>query len=111
MNEDPEGTRILVLEPHERFAFTWNAPLEQPYVRSQRTIVMLELEPVGKNRTLLRFTHSGWGEGPAWDTAFEYFDRAWNHHVLARLVHRFVEGPIDWSSVPSLGPVAASLAR
>lgn len=106
-----DGMRILVLEPRKRFAFTWNAPEDQSYVRGQRTIVMIELQPVGEDRTLMRFTHSGWGEGQAWDAAFDYFERAWNRHVLARLVHRFDTGPIDWSSPPRLEPVAASIAR
>ena len=104
-----DGMRILAFEPPRRIAFTWNAPPAQPLVRAQRTVVNLELTAVDSGRTRLRFTHSGWGEGPEWDAAFTYFDSAWNKFVLPSLVRRFASGPIDWKSRPSLEPVAASL--
>jgi uncharacterized protein YndB with AHSA1/START domain len=104
-----DGMRILVLEPQRRFAFTWNAPLDQPEVRRQRTIVTLDFADAGGGRTKLRITHWGWGEGPEWDRAYEYFDRAWNHAVLPSLEHHFAEGPIDWSKRPELTPIAGTL--
>jgi uncharacterized protein YndB with AHSA1/START domain len=69
-----EGLRILGLEPMRRFAFTWGAPPTIPYVRGQRTMVILEFEKKGTGRTLVRLTHLGWGEGASWDEAYEYFD-------------------------------------
>ena len=101
--------RILALEPQRRFTFTWSAPRDHEYVRAQRTIVTLELEPTGNNRTRLRFTHSGWGSGEDWDRAYDYFDVARNHMVLPRLRHRFSVGPINWKARPDLKPVASSL--
>ena len=104
-----DGMRILAFEPPRRIAFTWNAPPAQPFVRAQRTVVTLDLAAIDAARTRLRFTHSGWGEGPEWDAAYAYFDSAWNKFVLPSLVRRFAIGPIDWKSRPSLEPVAASL--
>jgi uncharacterized protein YndB with AHSA1/START domain len=104
-----EGQRILLLEPDRRFSFTWDAPPDQPYVRAQRTQVVLDLEPIGPERTRLRFTHRGWGDGPEWDRAYDYFDDAWRSVVLPRLKHRLAHGPIDWAAPPRLEPVASSL--
>jgi uncharacterized protein YndB with AHSA1/START domain len=104
-----DGMRILVLEPQKRFAFTWNAPLDQPEARSQRTVVTLDFADTGPGRTRLRLTHWGWGEGPEWDRAYEHFDRAWSRMVLPSLKHRFEEGPIDWARRPELVPVAETL--
>jgi uncharacterized protein YndB with AHSA1/START domain len=104
-----EGARLLVLEPPTRIAFTWDAPPDLPRIRGQRTIVYLDLSRVDERRTRLRFTHLGWGTGPDWDRAYEYFDRAWNAVVLPRLRERFARGPIDWAHVPQLAPVAPTL--
>jgi uncharacterized protein YndB with AHSA1/START domain len=106
-----DGMRILVFEPERRLSFTWNAPDDQPYARAQRTVVTVELDPVGRERTRMTFTHAGWGRGPEWDRAYEYFDRAWNAVVLPRLRHRLAHGPIDWARPPELQPVAATLKR
>jgi uncharacterized protein YndB with AHSA1/START domain len=105
-----DDMRILALEPNRRLAFTWNAPADQPFARSQRTVVTLDMEPAGEGRTRLRFTHAGWGEGPDWDKAFAYFDQAWGRFVLPYLRHSLVHGPIDWTKRPQLPPVAESLA-
>lgn len=79
-----EDMRILGLEPMRRFAFTWGAPPTILYVRGKRTMVILEFERESDRRTLVRFTHVGWGEGASWDEAFEYFDQDWNEVVLPR---------------------------
>jgi uncharacterized protein YndB with AHSA1/START domain len=104
-----DGMRVLAFDPPRRLAFTWNAPPTIPAIRGQRTMVVVELEPAGPRQTHLRFTHLGWGEGKDWDTAYEYFDHAWNAVVLARLQRRFASGPIDWSSKEMPPPVASSL--
>ena len=69
------------------------------------------IPPEGEGRTRLRFTHLGWGEGPAWDEAFAYFDRAWGGFVLPSLVRRFEQGPIDWAARPKLEPLAGTMRR
>jgi uncharacterized protein YndB with AHSA1/START domain len=106
-----EGMRILDVEPMRRFAFTWDAPPSNPKIRGKRTLVVIDFSPEGSAATRLRFTHLGWGDGPEWDQAYDYFDRAWGAHVLPRLVHRFDAGPIDWDSIPELAPVAATLKQ
>ena len=104
-----EGMRILGLEPMRRFAFTWGAPPTIPYVRGQRTMVILEFEKESEHRTRVRFTHLGWGEGASWDEAFEYFDHAWNEIVLPRFRYSMEVGPVAWDRTPHLAPVAPTL--
>ncbi len=106
-----EGMRILDVDPMRRFVFTWNAPPSFPTVRDRRTIVVLELEEAGPAKTRLRFTQTGWGEGPDWDRVYAYFDRAWGAIVLPHLIHRFEKGPIDWNAPPTVVPVATTLQQ
>jgi uncharacterized protein YndB with AHSA1/START domain len=106
-----EGMRILDVDPMKRFAFTWNAPPSIPAIRGKRTVVILDFTPTGERETRLRFTQLGWGEGPDWDKAYDYFDHAWGAVVLPRLVLRFEKGPIDWNALPKLEPVAPTLER
>jgi len=104
-----EGMRILGLEPLRRFAFTWNAPPTIPETRGQRTMVILEFEKKDARRTLVRFTHLGWGEGPSWDETYEYFDHAWNEVVLPRFRYAMEVGAVNWEKRPKLPPVASTL--
>lgn len=104
-----EGMRILDVDPLKRFAFTWNAPPTIASIRGKRTLVVLDFVPIDAATTKVRFTHLGWGEGPDWDKAYAYFDRAWAAVVLPRFVHRFARGPIDWKAPPELPPVARSI--
>jgi uncharacterized protein YndB with AHSA1/START domain len=104
-----EGLRILAFEPPKRLAFTWNAPPDQPYARAQRTVVTIDLADAGDSRTQLTFTHAGCGTGAEWDKAYDYFDRAWGGFVLPMLKHRIEHGPVDWSNMPTVAPVAQSL--
>ena len=104
-----DGMRALVWEPQRRLAFTWNAPADQAYVRAQRTVVTIELEAAGEKRTRLTFTHGGWGQGPEWDKAYAYFDKAWGGFVLPNLQHRLAKGPIDWKNRPQLAPLPKTL--
>jgi uncharacterized protein YndB with AHSA1/START domain len=104
-----EGMRVLSFEPMRRFAFTWNAPPFLPDIRRQRTMVIVELEPNGAGRTRVRFTQMGWGDGPNWDKAYEYFDHAWNAIVLPRFRYAMEVGPIDWNKIPELQPVAPTI--
>ena len=104
-----DGMRVLMFEPHKRLAFTWNAPESQPYVRAQRTIVIVEVEPAANGRTRLVFTHTGWGRGVEWDAAYDYFDKAWSGFVIPMLQYRIEHGPVDWKNLPKIQPGAASL--
>jgi uncharacterized protein YndB with AHSA1/START domain len=104
-----EGMRILGLEPMRRFAFTWSAPPTIPFVRGQRTMVILEFEKKGERRTHVRFIHLGWGEGPSWDEAYAYFDHAWNEVVLPQFRYAMEVGEVNWKEPPKLPPVASTL--
>ena len=104
-----EGLRILAFEPPRRLLFTWNAPPQFPDIRTQRTVVEIRLAPSAGGGTRLTFLHWGWGTGPEWDQAYEYFDSAWNGFVLPSLKHRDAHGPIDWKNPPRLKPLFSSL--
>jgi uncharacterized protein YndB with AHSA1/START domain len=101
--------RILGLEPMRRFVFTWGAPPTNPYVRGQRTMVILEFEKKDAHRTRVRFTQLGWGEGASWDEAYEYFDHAWNEVVLPRFRYAMEVEAVNWEKTPKVPPVASTL--
>ncbi len=101
-----DGMRLLAVESPRRLAFTWNAPPNMPTVRAQRTMVIIELSPVGRDSTRVVLKHVGWGSGAEWDAALKYFDWAWKDVVLPFLKYRVERGPIDWKSPPAVRPVA-----
>jgi PTH1 family peptidyl-tRNA hydrolase len=93
-----EGCKVISFEAPNRLSFTWNAPPEIPEVRrGEPTRVDVALRPAGRDRTRVALTHSGWGEGAAWDEAYAYFDRAWGK-VLDDLRARFADGPLEWNA-------------
>ena len=97
-----EGMRILALEPEvRRFVFSWNAPPLYPAVRAQRTLVQVTLTVAGPAETHVHLRQFGWGEGPEWWAAREYFAGAWEV-VLNRLEHRFEHGPVDWERIAEI---------
>jgi uncharacterized protein YndB with AHSA1/START domain len=83
--------------PEEILSFEWNAPPHLPNVRQEKTWVVVQFEAGSTERTRVKLTHLGWGEGEEWDQAFAYFTQAWQV-VLGRLTHRFSVGPIDWTN-------------
>lgn len=93
-----DDMRVLAVQPMRMISFTWNAPPHLADARPQKTVVIVRLEPEGDERTRVRLTHVGWGDGGQWDQAFEYFDRAWGR-VMANLEKRFAEKPTDWEPV------------
>jgi uncharacterized protein YndB with AHSA1/START domain len=91
-----EGLQVLGYVPNETLSFTWNAPPHFPSIRrNYHTWVVLQFEPLSRNRTRVRLDHLGWGKGGDWPKVYSYFDRAWDL-VLWRLAERFNRGPIDW---------------
>ena len=98
-----EGMMVLAIQPQRMLGFTWNAPPHLPNVRNQMTHVIIRLHPLSPDQTKVTLRHDGWGEGGEWDSAYEYFEKAWKKIVLPRLKHRFDVGPIDWDSPPDLG--------
>jgi uncharacterized protein YndB with AHSA1/START domain len=91
-----EGVILLAVQPPVMLSFSWNVPPELPEIRAQRTHVTVRLDAVDSNHTKVLLIHDGWGEGTGWDTAYNYFERAWKQIVLPRLQYRFEHGPIDW---------------
>jgi uncharacterized protein YndB with AHSA1/START domain len=97
-----EGTALLAIQPKVMLSFTWNAPPHLPNVREHFTHVVVRFRELAPARTEVALTHNGWGEGEEWDTAYDYFTRAWNDVVLPRLAYRFSVGPVNWDDPPTL---------
>jgi uncharacterized protein YndB with AHSA1/START domain len=97
-----EGMMVLAIQPRKMLSFTWNAPPQFPDVRGQMTHVMVLFYAPDPAHTMVLLRHDGWGEGDEWDSAYEYFERAWKRVVLPRLKYRFEVGPIDWNKPPDL---------
>ncbi len=101
--EAPEGSRgsegcvIVSYQPGERLMFTWNFPPNLP-IRDERTRVELTFESLPPHSTRVTLRQTGWRAGDAWEKGYAYFDKAWAS-VLERLRRRFLEGPIDWSTL------------
>ncbi len=71
------GCQVLSYIPGRMISFSWSSPPTQPETRARRTWVVVEAEPLSDNRTSLRLTHLGFGQGPQWDETYAYFDSAW----------------------------------
>ncbi len=103
-NRGSEGCTILSYLPQRMLSFTWNAPPSIPAIRAlgASTFVVVEFTAAGENATDVRLTHLGWGDGPEWDKAYTYFDRAWGA-VLGALQKSKAPSAADFqvSSVPS----------
>jgi hypothetical protein len=78
-------------------------------VRSQRNMVILEFGKKGADRTLVRFTHLGWGEGASWDEACDSFDHAESEALLPSFRHAMELGPVKWEKTPKLPPLVSTL--
>jgi len=93
-----EGMRIQSYVPERMLAFDWNNPPSIPSIRNEKTWVVLEFSEMDDELTEVNLTHLGWGEGPAWDEAYQYFMVAWPK-VLSRFERSMRLGEIDWDSV------------
>jgi uncharacterized protein YndB with AHSA1/START domain len=94
-----EDEKILSIQENKMLSFTWGFPPSLITLReNQKTVVLLRFNDLGNGKTLLIFTQSGWGEGAEWDKGFDYFKSAWKDVVLKRLIQRFEDGPIDWTT-------------
>jgi uncharacterized protein YndB with AHSA1/START domain len=78
-----EGCRFLAYVPGEMLAFTWNATPDHP-LRQSHTWVVLTFTEQEDGSTHVRLVHTGFLEGPDWDTYMAYFHDAWSR-VLDRL--------------------------
>jgi uncharacterized protein YndB with AHSA1/START domain len=80
-----EGCKVLSYLPNHMLSFSWSAPPKFPQIRNgeYHTWVVVELEPLGNNKTKVKLTHLGWKEGEQWDQVYAYFDVAWGHVMTA----------------------------
>ncbi|MCW5724203.1 MAG: SRPBCC domain-containing protein [Maricaulaceae bacterium] len=85
-----EDTIILGFQEERMLSATWALPPYMAEVRPHHTHLLIRFEPLDEDRTRVTLTHSGWGEGEAWDTAFAYFERVWPHVLDA--MRRRAEG-------------------
>jgi uncharacterized protein YndB with AHSA1/START domain len=97
-----EGNLVLAVQDGKMLSFTWDAPGKFPEIRKQRTSVVIRLVPLERNKTLLVFRQTGWGEGEDWQRAYDYFVSAWGDVVLPFLKHSLEVGPIDWKNPPKV---------
>lgn len=74
------GCRVLSVDHPRLLQFTWRGSDEVADVMNTpgvpATEVKVELFPTPWG-TRLELTHSGWGDGPDWARAREWFERAW----------------------------------
>ena len=93
-----EGCTVLSYLPERMVSFTWNAPPTLPKVREQdhHTIVVVELHPLGDDRTRVTLTHHAWPAegtpiydrgGEQWEKTYGYFQRAWPAVLGAMKTH------------------------
>lgn len=71
------GCQVLSYIPDRMISFSWNAPPGQA-ARERRAWVVVETEALAPERTRVRITHLGFGQGPDWDETYAYFDAAWD---------------------------------
>lgn len=75
-----QGCRIQDFLPNERISFNWKGPVEHAEVMGAATVVSISLQKV-EDGTLLRFSHSGWGAGMAWEKARAWQAEAWRSAI------------------------------
>ncbi len=67
------------------------------------THVLVRLHEVSRTQTKVVLRHDGWGRaGGEWNSAFVYFDRAWNK-LSYKAEAPIQSGPIDWEHPPVAG--------
>lgn len=88
-DELPEGSRgsddgvVLGFQANKMLHFTWMLPPYMPEVRPHHTSVQIFFDAVDNGRTKVTIYQTGWGEGEAWDKAFQYFESAWPNALKA----------------------------
>lgn len=99
MPDAPEGSRgcdgcvILGFQEGRMLSFTWtNRP--DMATRPHRTHVVLNFDPLSARQTRVTLVADGWGVGPDWDVAYDYFSAAWPRVLDAyrRRLERDAEG-------------------
>ncbi|MCI0339615.1 MAG: SRPBCC domain-containing protein [Planctomycetales bacterium] len=89
---------VLAYEPKSMLALRFTAPANAAKLKvAEATWTVYRLEPLDARRTRLICTMLGWGEGPEWEAARQFFERG-NAWTLERLRKRFpprVPAPAD----------------
>jgi uncharacterized protein YndB with AHSA1/START domain len=80
------GCTFLSVDEPRLLEFTWRGSEAVADVMNvpgaAQTQVKVELRPT-LDGTRLELTHSGWGDGPGWERARAWFDRAWGGALQA----------------------------
>jgi uncharacterized protein YndB with AHSA1/START domain len=92
-----ENCKILSFLPQKMISFSWNNPPKFEHIRDEKTWVVIEFQEIDNKKTRVILTHLGWKDGPEWEGAFEYFDKAWDI-VLKRLEYSIIKSPVDWEN-------------
>ncbi len=95
------GCTVLSIDAPRLLEFTWRgseAVADIMNIKGVRpTQVKVELRPT-LDGTRVELTHSGWGDGPGWERARAWFERAWGG-ALDQLRVRFA-GPWPSAGAP-----------
>lgn len=76
-----KGCRITDLVPNAELSFNWRGPEQFEDLMGAKTHVFVRFEPQQGGGTLVRFLHSGWGEGAAWEKARLWQADAWQSAI------------------------------
>jgi uncharacterized protein YndB with AHSA1/START domain len=90
-----ETCEVLGYIPGRMLSFTWNAPPKFTNCRFLHTWVVVELRPIGGDRTEVTITHEGWDENLSahpqykdeWEGVRAYFQNAWPSVMNALRAH------------------------
>jgi len=78
-----EDTIILGYQEERMLSVSWALPPYMEEVRPHHTHLLIRFEQVDEAATRVTLTHSGWGEGEAWDAAYAYFETIWPRVLAA----------------------------
>ena len=97
-----KGCVITKFIPMERLSFTWKGPDDFSQLMNQSdnlTVVNVSLSDDGEH-TKVTIEHVGWGEGEAWNKAYQWHVMAWNQ-VASSLKSAIESGEGELCCVPS----------
>ena len=75
-----QGCRISSIVLNAELSFNWKGPEPYSSVMGDATTVFVRLERQGAS-TLLRFVHTGWGQGARWEEARLWQANAWRQAI------------------------------
>jgi uncharacterized protein YndB with AHSA1/START domain len=78
--DSTRGCRITDLVTNREISFNWKGPKQFAELMGDRTQVFIRMEP-REGGTLLRFIHTGWGNGPQWEEARQWQAEVWREAI------------------------------